>query len=70
MKHIFQISEAGAFITLMEEKLKPALKYLFWIDTKNHLELTRYKLNESFNFNKVYKKILSELSDTIVILIV
>jgi len=29
-----QVSEAGAFITLMEEKLKPALKYLFWIDTK------------------------------------
>ena len=44
MKYISQVSEAGAFITLMEEKLKPALKYIFWIDTKNHLELTRLNL--------------------------
>lgn len=36
-----QLSEAGAFINLMEEKLGPALKYIMWIDTKNHIELTR-----------------------------
>jgi len=36
-----QLSEAGAFINMIEEKLGPALKYIMWIDTKNHLELTR-----------------------------
>jgi len=36
-----QIAEAGAFTNLMEEKLGPALKYIFWIDTKNHVDLTR-----------------------------
>jgi len=36
-----QISEAGAFINLIEEKLRPALKYIFWIDTENHIKLTR-----------------------------
>ncbi|XP_023338081.1 metaxin-3 [Eurytemora carolleeae] len=36
-----QISEAGAFINLMEESLKPALQYITWVDTKNHINLTR-----------------------------
>jgi len=36
-----QISESGAFITLMEEKLRPALQYISWVDTKNHTELIR-----------------------------
>jgi len=36
-----QISEAGAFINLIQEKLRPALKYVFWIDTKNHINMTR-----------------------------
>jgi hypothetical protein len=25
----------------MDEKLAPALKYLMWVDTKNHIEMTR-----------------------------
>ena len=31
----------AAFIQLMDEKLNPAIKYLYWIDTKNHVEMTR-----------------------------
>jgi len=36
-----QQSEVAAFSQLMEEKLKPALLYAFWIDAKNLTELTR-----------------------------
>ena len=36
-----QLSEATAFIQMMDEKLLPAWKYLLWIDTKNHIEMTR-----------------------------
>jgi len=36
-----QISEVTAFIQLIDEKLGPAIKYLYWIDTKNHIEMTR-----------------------------
>ena len=35
------MSEVAAFIQLMDEKLNPAIKYLYWIDTKNHVEMTR-----------------------------
>lgn len=36
-----QEAEANAFIQLMDEKLFPALKYMLWVDTRNHLEVTR-----------------------------
>jgi len=36
-----QGAEVTAFIQLMEDKMGPALKYLYWVDTKNHLEMTR-----------------------------
>ena len=36
-----QMSEANAFIQLMDEKLLPAMKYLMWVDAKNHVEMTR-----------------------------
>jgi len=36
-----QVAEANAFIQLMDEKLFPALKYLLWVDPKNHIEMTR-----------------------------
>ena len=36
-----QLAEANAFIQLMDEKLSPGLKYLMWVDAKNHLEVTR-----------------------------
>lgn len=36
-----QLAEASAFIQLMDEKLSPALKFLMWMDAKNHLEVTR-----------------------------
>jgi len=36
-----QVAETDAFINLINEKLKPALQYVLWIDTKNHLEFTR-----------------------------
>ena len=36
-----QLAEANAFLQLMDEKLSPALKYLMWVDAKNHLEVTR-----------------------------
>jgi len=36
-----QVAEATAFIQLMDEKLAPALRYLLWVDPKNHIEMTR-----------------------------
>jgi metaxin len=36
-----QVAEVTAFIQLMDDKLGPALKYLYWVDTKNHIEMTR-----------------------------
>ena len=36
-----QVSEAAAFIHLMDEKLLPAMKYVMWVDAKNHIEMTR-----------------------------
>ena len=36
-----QVAEANAFIQLMDEKLLPAMKYLMWVDAKNHIEMTR-----------------------------
>ena len=36
-----QVSEAAAFIHLMDEKLQPAMKYIMWVDAKNHIEMTR-----------------------------
>jgi len=36
-----QVAEANAFIQLMDEKLKPAMKYLMWVDTKNQMDMTR-----------------------------
>jgi metaxin len=36
-----QQAEVIAFIQLMEERLYPALLQVFWLDAKNHIELTR-----------------------------
>lgn len=36
-----QRSETDAFINLIKEKLSPAIQYILWIDTKNHIEFTR-----------------------------
>ena len=36
-----QVAEANAFIQLMDEKLLPAMKFLMWVDAKNHVEMTR-----------------------------
>eukprot|EP00088_Acartia_fossae_P016312 TRINITY_DN19127_c0_g1_i3.p1 TRINITY_DN19127_c0_g1~~TRINITY_DN19127_c0_g1_i3.p1 ORF type:complete len:341 (-),score=55.41 TRINITY_DN19127_c0_g1_i3:207-1229(-) len=36
-----QRAETDAFINLIKEKLSPALQYVFWIDTKNHIEFSR-----------------------------
>ena len=36
-----QIAEANAFVNLMNEALLPALKYVMWVDSKNHIEMTR-----------------------------
>jgi len=36
-----QIAEANAFVNLMNEALLPALKYVMWVDAKNHIEMTR-----------------------------
>lgn len=36
-----QISDVKAYISILDEKLHPALLYLWWLDSKNYLELTR-----------------------------
>ncbi|KAG7457940.1 hypothetical protein MATL_G00232520 [Megalops atlanticus] len=42
-----------AFISLLEEKMLPALIYAFWLDSKNYVDVTRrwYAENISFPFN-------------------
>lgn len=36
-----QLSDVKAYTSILEEKLQPALLYVWWIDSKNYVELTR-----------------------------
>ncbi|XP_028326573.1 metaxin-1a isoform X2 [Gouania willdenowi] len=43
-------ADSLAFISLMEEKLVPALIYTFWVEPKNYVELTRSWYSEHMPF--------------------
>lgn len=43
-------ADSLAFISLMEEKLVPALIYAFWVEPKNYVDVTRRWLAEHMSF--------------------
>lgn len=51
-----QLAEVSAFEQLITEKLAPGLSYLFWVDAKNQIEMTRpwYGKHLSFPFGLYY----------------
>lgn len=51
-----QEAESVAYITMLEEKLYPALQYIWWIEEKNYASLTRpwYSKALPFPFNFYY----------------
>lgn len=51
-----QEAEGVAYVNMLEEKLLPALQYIWWVDEKNYLSLTRpwYSKALPFPFNFYY----------------
>ncbi|DBA13568.1 TPA: hypothetical protein GDO54_018596, partial [Pyxicephalus adspersus] len=63
-----QGADTLAFISLLEEKLLPALIHLFWVDAKNYVEHTRKWYAETIPFplnffipNQMHKRYLERL---------
>jgi len=49
-----QKSDVKAYISVLEEKLQPALLYIWWVDAKNYVELTRPWYAKMLPFHQNY----------------